>query len=63
MEEIEERMQRHTQNSLDDYNISARYGVEIVPTIRNRTNRRIDAIVRPLDGERGRALTRRIRTI
>ena len=63
MEELEERMQRHTQNSLDDYNISARYGVEIIPTIRNRTNRRIDATVTPLDGERGRALTRRTRTI
>lgn len=62
MEEIEERMQRHTQSALDDYNISARYGVEIIPTIRNRTNRRTDAIVRPLDGERGHALTRRTRS-
>jgi hypothetical protein len=62
MEDIEDKMQRHTQSALDDYK-GAQLGVEIRPAIRNNTNRRTDAIVRPPRTTRARALTRRTRSI
>ena len=61
MEDIEDKMQRHTQNALDDYK-GAQLGVEIRPAIRNNTNRNTDAIVRPPRTTRARALTRRTRS-
>ena len=62
MEDIEDKMQRHTQSALDDYK-GAQLGVEIRPIIRNRTTRRTDAIVRPPRTIRALALTRRTRSI
>uniref|UniRef100_A0A6C0D5Y9 Uncharacterized protein n=1 Tax=viral metagenome TaxID=1070528 RepID=A0A6C0D5Y9_9ZZZZ len=61
MEDIEDKMRRHTQNALDDYK-GAQLGVEIRPAIRNNTNRNTDAIVRPPRTTRARALTRRTRS-
>ena len=61
-EDIDKRMQHYTQSALDDYR-GARLGVETRPAIRNYTNRRTDAIVRPPSSERARALTRRTRSI
>jgi hypothetical protein len=61
MEDIEDKMQRHTQNALDDYK-GAQLGVEIRPAIRNSTTRNTDAIVRPPRTTRARALTRRTRS-
>ena len=62
IEDIEERMQDYTQSVLDDYR-GAQLGVETRPAIRNYTNRRTDAIVRPPRTTRARALTRRTRSI
>ena len=62
IEDIEEHMQHYTQSVLDDYR-GAQLGVETRPAIRNYTNRRTDAIVRPPSSERARALTRRTRSI
>ena len=62
MEDVEDNMQRYTQHSLDDYR-GAQLGVETQPAIRNRTNRRTDAIVRPPRTTRSLALTRRTRSI
>jgi len=61
MEDIEDKMQRHTQSALDDYK-GAQLGIEIRPAIRNNTNRNTDAIVRPPRTTRARALTRRTRS-
>ena len=61
MEDIEDKMQRHTQSALDDYK-GAQLGVEIRPAIRNNTTRNTDAIVRPPRTTRARALTRRTRS-
>jgi hypothetical protein len=61
MEDIEDKMQHHTQSALDDYK-GAQLGIEIRPTIRNSTNRRTDAIVRPPRTTRAQALTRRTRS-
>ena len=61
MEEVEQRMQHYTQTALDDYK-GAQLGIEMRPAIRNNTNRRTDAIVRPPRTTRARALTRRTRS-
>lgn len=61
IENIEERMQHYTQSALNDYR-GAQLGVETQPAIRNYTNRRTDAIVRPPRTIRAQALTRRIRS-
>ena len=61
-EDIDKRMQHYTQSALDDYR-GAQLGVETRPAIRNYTNRRTDAIVRPPRTTRARALTRRTRSI
>lgn len=61
IEDIEEHMQDYTQSVLDDYR-GAQLGVETRPAIRNYTNRRTDAIVRPPRTTRAQALTRRIRS-
>ena len=61
IEDIEERMQHYTQSALNDYR-GAQLGVETQPAIRNYTNRRTDAIVRPPRTIRAQALTRRIRS-
>ena len=62
IEDIEEHMQDYTQSVLDDYR-GAQLGVETRPAIRNYTNRRTDAIVRPPRTTRAQALTRRTRSI
>ena len=61
IEDIEDRMQHYTQSALNDYR-GAQLGVETQPAIRNYTNRRTDAIVRPPRTIRAQALTRRIRS-
>ena len=61
-EDIDKRMQHYTQTALNDYR-GAQLGVETRPAIRNYTNRRTDAIVRPPRTTRARALTRRTRSI
>jgi len=45
-----------------DYNMAAQYGIETQPAMRNTTTHRTDAIVRPPNPERIRALTRRTRS-
>ena len=45
-----------------DYNMAAQYGIETQPAMRNTTTHRTDAIVRPPNPERTRALTRRTRS-
>ena len=45
-----------------DYNMAAQYGIETQPAMRNTTTYRTDAIVRPPNPERTRALTRRTRS-
>ena len=62
MENVEQHMQLYTQSALDDYK-GAQLGIEIRPAIRNSTNRRTDAIVRPPRTTRAQALTRRTRSI
>ena len=61
-DDIDVRMQRYTQSVLHDYR-GAQLGVETRPKIRNFTNRRTDAIVRPPRSERAIAITRRTQSI
>ena len=60
--DMDKRMENYIQSALDDYR-GARLGVETRPLIRNFTNRRTDAIVRPPSPERTRAITRKTHSI
>jgi hypothetical protein len=61
MEELDEKLVDYRSSVLADYR-GAQLGIETQPTMRNRTTRRTDAIVRPGRTTRAQALTRRIRS-
>jgi hypothetical protein len=58
MEELDEKLVDYRSSVLADYR-GAQLGVETQPTMRNRTSRRTDAIVRPGHETREQSLTRR----
>ena len=59
---IDTMLAHYRANMEVDYNMAAQYGIETQPAMRNTTTHRTDAIVRPPNPERTRALTRRTRS-
>lgn len=60
---IDTMLADYRANMVVDYNMAAQYGIETQPDMRNTTTHRTDAIIRPPNPERTRALTRRTRSI